>query len=98
MQWAASSGLGTWPLMNDACNGHQERLLANSATFSRFWNVPTLLKRAATTFSALGIAELSDTRGPYAGTFGMPLLSRKGMLLSSMLGLPLLLKPRIARR
>ncbi len=73
-------------------------LLANSATFSRFWNVPTLLKRAATTFSALGIPELSDTRGPYAGTFGMPLLSPKVTILSSMLGLPLLLKPRVARR
>ena len=98
MEWPALSGLGTWPLMNDTCKGRQEPLLANNATFSRFWNVPTLLKRAAITFSALGIAELPDTRGPYAGTFGMPLLSRKGMLPSSILGLPLLLKPRIARR
>lgn len=79
---------------------HMPVLLADSATFSKFWNVRALSKRAATTFSAFGIAEIVKSRGAYSGLLGMPLLSNKATILSSMLGLPLLSKPkpRAARR
>lgn len=77
---------------------HMRVLLDDSATFSKFWNVPPLLKNAATTFSALGIAETVASKGPYSGTFGMPLISKKATILSSMLGLPVLSKPRAVRR
>jgi hypothetical protein len=77
---------------------HMRVLLDDSATFSKFWNVPPLLKSAATTFSALGIPETVASKGPYAGTFGMPLISQKATILSSMLGLPVLSKPRAVSR
>lgn len=77
---------------------HMRVLLDDSATFSRFWNVPPLLKKAATTFSALGIPETVAFKGPYAGTFGIPLISQKATILSSMLGLPVLSKPRAVSR
>jgi hypothetical protein len=65
-------------------------LLPDSATFSKYWNVPPLTKRAATTFSALGLPETTNSSGPYSATLPMPLLSGKGTFLSSMLGLPVL--------
>lgn len=73
-------------------------LLKDSATFSRFWNVPPLSKRPTTTGSALGIPEISATSGPFSGTFGMGLISHKATILSSMLGLPVLKKARPAGR
>lgn len=73
-------------------------LLDDSATFSRFWNVAPLLKRGATTSSSLGLPESQGSRGPFGGTFPLPLLSSKGTMLSSMLGLPLLSKRRGAAR
>jgi hypothetical protein len=77
---------------------HMPVLLDDSATFSKFWNVPPLLKKAATTSSALGIPETVAAKGPYAGSFGLPLISQKATILSSMLGLPVLSKPRAVRR
>jgi hypothetical protein len=73
-------------------------LLDDSATFSRFWNVPPLLKSGATTSSALGIPQTIDSSAPFSGTTNVHLISNKPALLSSMLGLPVLTKPRAARR
>ena len=67
-------------------------LLADSDTFSRFWNVPALSRQGATTSSALGLPELSASRGPFTGTFGLSLISHKATPLSSLLGLPVLKK------
>ncbi len=72
-------------------------LLADNATFSRFWNVPALLKRGSTTFSAFGFAETLNTSGSYRGLLGQRLISNKATMLSSMLGLPVLTKPRPGR-
>jgi hypothetical protein len=73
---------------------HMRVLLDDSATFSRFWNVPPLVKSAATTSSALGLPEASPSKGPFAGTFGMSMISNKATIFSSMLGLPVLSKPK----
>jgi hypothetical protein len=77
---------------------HMPVLLADSATFSKFWNVRPLAKHGATTGSALGLPEVSKSSGPFTGTFGMALISKKPTILSSMLGMPLLTKPKPARR
>jgi hypothetical protein len=76
---------------------HVRVLLDDAHTFSRFWNVAPLVKSAATTFSALGLPEVTSSSGPYTGTFGMPLISKKGTFLSSMLGLPVLMNARSSR-
>ena len=73
---------------------HMRVLLDDSATFSRFWNVPPLVKSAATTSSALGLPEAAPSKGPFAGTFGMSMISNKATIFSSMLGLPVLSKPK----
>lgn len=73
-------------------------LLSDTASFSRFWNVPALSKKGATTSSALGLPEVSDSRSPFTGTFGGRLISANGTFMSSMLGLPLLTKSRAGRR
>jgi len=73
-------------------------LLDDSATFSRFWNVPPLLKKGATTSSALGIPQTIDSSAPFTGTTGVHLISNKPAILSSILGLPVLTKRRAARR
>ena len=72
-------------------------LLPDSDTFSRFWNVPMLLKTGATTSSALGLPETTRSSGPFTGTFGMQMISNKPTILSSMLGMPVLSKPRAER-
>jgi len=77
---------------------HMPVLLADSASFSRLWNVPPLLKSGATTSSALGLPEATVSRGPFAGTFGLPPISNKATPLSSMLGLPVLMNARGGRR
>ena len=71
-------------------------LLDDSMTFSRFWNVKPLVKSGKTTSSALGLPESRGSRGPFSGTFGLPLLSK--LMVSSMLGMPLLSKPRTQKR
>ena len=71
-------------------------LLDDSASFAKFWNVPALSKKPATWGSALNLPEISDSRGPFTGTFGMALLSTKATIFSSMLGLPVLSKRRRA--
>jgi hypothetical protein len=77
---------------------HVRVLLDDAHTFSRFWNVAPLVKSAATTGSALGLPEVSRSSGPFTGTFGgMPLISKKGTFLSSMLGLPVLMNARSSR-
>lgn len=73
-------------------------LLPDNYTFARFWNVPPLSKKPATTFSFFGLPEVSASRGPFGGTFGMKLLSNKAAPLSSMLGLPALLQSRASKR
>ncbi len=73
-------------------------LLPDNYTFARFWNVPPLSKKPATTFSFFGWPEVSASRGPFGGTFGMKLLSNKAAPLSSMLGLPALLQSRASKR
>lgn len=65
-------------------------LLPDSATFSRFWNLPVLSRRGGTTCSWLGVRELSDSSKPFTGTFGMALLTNQPTWLSSKLGLPVL--------
>lgn len=72
--------------------------LANTATFSRFWNVPALVKSGGTTNSALGLPEISRSSGAFSGTFPMPLLSHNSTPLSKMLGLPLLKKANATKR
>jgi hypothetical protein len=73
-------------------------LLDDSATFSRFWNVPPLLEKGATTSSALGIPEIVNSSAPFTGTTGVHLISNRPTILSSLLGLPVLTKPRAASR
>ena len=77
---------------------HMPVLLADSATFSRFWNVPPLLKSGATTSSALGLPEATVSSRPFTGSFGLALISHKATILSSMLGLPVLLNASRGRR
>lgn len=77
---------------------HMPVLLPDSATFSKFWNVRALAKKATTTFSAFGLPETVRSSGPYAGLLGLPLISNKATLLSSMLGMPVLSKPKAARK
>jgi hypothetical protein len=69
-------------------------LLPDSATFSRFWNVPPLIKGGVTTSSSIGLPELKRSTRNYAPSIPLPLLSKRGTWLSSMLGLPLLTKPK----
>ncbi len=69
-------------------------LLDDSASFARFWNVPALSKKSVTWGTALNLPEISRSRGPFTGTFGMALLSNKATIFSSMLGLPVLSKRR----
>ena len=76
---------------------HIRVLLPDSATFSKFWNVPPLAKTARTTSAALGLPEGGGSSGPFAGTFGLPMLAGPRMSLSAMLGLPLLTGARAAR-
>jgi hypothetical protein len=76
---------------------HVRVLLDDAHTFSRFWNVAPLVKSAATTFSVLGLPEVTSSSGPFTGTFGMPLISKKATFLSSMLGLPVLMNARSSR-
>ena len=77
---------------------HWPALLPDSATFSRFWNLRPLVKSGATTFSALGMPEISRSAGQFSGTFPLPLLSSKPAPLSTLLGLPLLTQPHAAKR
>ena len=69
-------------------------LLDDSASFAKFWNVPALSKKPTTWGTALNLPEISPSRGPFTGTFGMALLSSKATIFSSMLGLPVLSKRR----
>jgi hypothetical protein len=68
---------------------HFRTLLDDSATFSRFWNVPVLTKGRASLSAALGMPELKEA-GPMQSSFGLPLLSDNPAPLSSLLHLPLL--------
>jgi len=76
---------------------HLRVLLDDSDSFSKFWNVPPLVKSGATTGSALGLTEVKPSRGPFSPTIGLPLLSNKASILSSMLGLPVLMNARARR-
>jgi hypothetical protein len=73
---------------------HMPTLVSSDNSFSKFWSLPILLKRGATTFSALGLSELTQSKGPFTGTFPLQLLAKSGPFLSSMIGLPLLLGAR----
>lgn len=77
---------------------HMPVLLADNATFSRFWNVPPLLKSGATTSSVLGLPEATASSGPFTGSFGLALISDKATILSSLLGLPVLMNASRGRR
>lgn len=62
-------------------------LLNNNTSFSGFWGLPLLLKRSNTAMPAR-----ARSTAPFTGTFGMALLSNKATILSSLFGLPVLLK------
>lgn len=62
-------------------------LLDNDASFSAFWSLPLLIKRSNTVTPSR-----ATSSAPFTGTFGMALLSSKATILSSLFGLPVLLK------
>jgi hypothetical protein len=64
-------------------------LVRATAPFSAFWVLPTVTSRGGTVCSALGLPEVSRSD---SYVFGTPAISRSASPLSSMLGLPTILR------
>ena len=72
-------------------------LLDDAAPFSRFWRLRTLSSPSFSLSALLGIKLLSGV-GSRHSSFGLPLLMDKAAPLSSLLGLPTLIKQQPSHR
>ncbi len=64
-------------------------LVTATAPFSRFWVLPVVTRRGGTVGASIGLPEVSNSD---SYLFGTPGLSRSSSPLSSMLGLPTLMR------
>jgi hypothetical protein len=65
-------------------------LLAHTASFSSFWNLPLLSKQGRTLFSTLRIPEVLSAAASSATLFSLPAILKGAQPISGLIGLPTL--------